>query len=124
MRILAFDVGTSSVKAAVLDVATAAAGGPVARVVYELDHPASEAAEVPADRLWSAVSAASREAVHGIDGVEAIGMACLTPALVLLDAAHRPRRRERTSFPGRLAARDREIISAAFLFWWERQIAN
>src|SRR5262249_46959320 len=37
MHILALDVGTSSVKAAILDVAAAAPVGPVARVSYELD---------------------------------------------------------------------------------------
>jgi sugar (pentulose or hexulose) kinase len=90
MRILALDVGTSSVKSAVLDVETAKPAGPVSRVAYELDHPVPEAAEVPAERLWQAVAAAARDATRGIDGVEAVGMACLTPALVLLDATDEP----------------------------------
>jgi xylulokinase len=90
VRILALDVGTSSVKAAVLDATTAAPVGPVARAAYPLDHPTPDAAEVPAERLWQAVTAAAREAVRGQEGIEAVGMACLTPALVLLDKADRP----------------------------------
>src|SRR2546422_2985059 len=50
MQILALDVGTSSVKAAILDVATATLVGPVARASYTLDYPTADAAEVPADR--------------------------------------------------------------------------
>ena len=61
MQVLALDVGTSSVKAAVLDVATAQPLGPVARASYTLDHPTPDAAEIPAERLWSAVAAAARE---------------------------------------------------------------
>ena len=90
MRILALDVGTSSVKAAVLDVTTGDPIGPVARAAYAIDHPTPDAAEVPAERLWGAVAAAAREAARGAEGVEAVGMACLTPALVLLDQADRP----------------------------------
>jgi sugar (pentulose or hexulose) kinase len=90
MRILALDVGTSSVKAAVLEVEAAKPVGPVSRVTYELDHPVPEAAEVPAERLWQAVAAAARDATRGINGVEAVGMACLTPALVVLDATDEP----------------------------------
>ena len=90
MRALALDVGTSSVKAAVLDVATAMPVGAVARVVYDLDYPTPDAAEIPPERLWSAVTAAGRAASEGIRGVEAVGLACLTPALVLLDRTHQP----------------------------------
>src|SRR5438034_5318615 len=90
MHILALDVGTSSVKAAVLDVATAAPVGSIARVAYCLDHPTPDAAEVPAERLWSAVTAAARQAVRASGHVEGIGLSSLTPALVLLDEADRP----------------------------------
>jgi sugar (pentulose or hexulose) kinase len=62
----------------------------VGRAAYDLDFPTPDAAEVPADRLWSAVAAAAREATHGIEGVEGVGLAVLTPALVLVDAADRP----------------------------------
>src|SRR5436305_770033 len=90
MRILALDVGTSSVKAAVLDVATAEPLGPVARAAYALDHPTPDAAEVPAERLWSAITTAARQAALPVEGIEGVGLSCLSPALVLLDAAHRP----------------------------------
>jgi xylulokinase len=91
MQILALDVGTSSVKAAVLDVVTATPVGPVARANYALDHPTADAAEVPAERLWSAVTAAAREATAVPRlRIEAIGLSCLTPALVLLDGADQP----------------------------------
>src|SRR5438445_6648031 len=90
MKILAIDVGTSSVKAAILDVSTAAPLGPVARASYTLDHPTADAAEVPAERLWSALTTAAREAVTSGQSVEAIGLSCLMPALVLLDGAEQP----------------------------------
>jgi xylulokinase len=90
MRVLALDVGTSSVKAAVLDVASAQPVGPIAHVNYSLDHPTPDAAEVPAERLWSTVTAAARRAARTADGVEGIGMSVMTPALVLLDDADRP----------------------------------
>jgi sugar (pentulose or hexulose) kinase len=90
MRVLALDVGTSSVKAAVLDVASCQPVRPKAHVAYPLDHPTPDAAEVPAQRLWSAVASAARQAVRKADGVEGIGMSVLTPALVLLDEADRP----------------------------------
>jgi xylulokinase len=91
MHILGLDVGTSSVKAAVLDVATATPAATPARVSYELDHPTPEAAEFPADRLWQAVAEAARTATRraGVP-VEGVGLSCLTPALVLLDSADRP----------------------------------
>src|SRR5579885_1238022 len=78
MRILALDVGTSSVKAAVLDAATTQPVGPVAHVAYPLDFPTPDAA------------AAGRQAAAGVEGVEGVGLSVLTPALVLLDAADRP----------------------------------
>src|SRR5262245_45899572 len=91
MRILALDVGTSSVKAATLDSETAEpVDGAVAKVTYHLDHPTPDAAEVPAERLWGAVAAAARQAARGAEGVEAVGLSSLTPALVLLDAADQP----------------------------------
>jgi xylulokinase len=90
MQILAVDVGTSSVKAAVLDVDTAAPTGPVARVAYALDRPTRDAAEVPAERLWGAVAAAAREATRRIAPVEAVGLSTMTPGLVLLGKNDRP----------------------------------
>ena len=90
MRVLAVDVGTSSVKATVLDLAAGTPAGPVARASYELDHPTPEAAEVPAGRLWGAVAAAARQAARGADGVEGVGLSVLTPALILLGESDRP----------------------------------
>jgi xylulokinase len=90
MRVLALDIGTSSVKAAVLDATTATSAGPIAHIPYTLDHPAPEAAEVPAERLWAAVLAAAREATRTVHDVAGVGMSVQTPALVLLDAADRP----------------------------------
>src|SRR5437763_1282780 len=90
MRILALDVGTSSVKAAVLEVESAAPVGPIARVGYDLDHPTPEAAEIPAERLWNAVAAAAREVARVTEGIEGVGLSCLSPALILLDASDKP----------------------------------
>jgi xylulokinase len=90
MRVLAIDVGTSSSKAAVLDVERAVPVGQIARVGYELDHPTPEAAEISVERLWTSIASAARAAARPIEGVEAVGFSCLTPALVLLDGADRP----------------------------------
>jgi xylulokinase len=90
MHILALDVGTSSVKAAVLDTASAAPVGPIAHTAYALDHPTPDAAEVPAERLWNAIAAAAREATRRLTDVQAVGLSVMTPALVLLDATDRP----------------------------------
>lgn len=90
MHILGLDIGTSSVKAAVLDVATALPVGPIARAAYELDTPAPDAAEVPPPRLWSTITAAARDAARAVEGIAGVGLSCLTPALVLLDEADRP----------------------------------
>jgi xylulokinase len=90
MPILALDVGTSSVKAALLHVGETAPLDRIAHQEYRLDHPAPEAAEVPAERLWAAVAAAAREATRGFDRIDGIGISCMTPGLVLLDAGYRP----------------------------------
>src|SRR5438093_500356 len=99
MNILALDVGTSSVRAAVLDTATAVPIGDVAQVAYALDAPTPEAAEVPSERLWQAVAAAARAAMlhSAVSGkadrdVQAVGLSCFTPGLVLLDKSDRPLR--------------------------------
>jgi xylulokinase len=91
MRILALDVGTSSVKAAVLDAGSAEPVGRIARRTYELDRPVPEAAEFPAERVWEAVCVSARAAARDApDGIDGVGLSCLTPALVLLDGADRP----------------------------------
>src|SRR5205085_162148 len=90
MHILAVDVGTSSVKAAVLETSTAAQVGPLAHVAYELDRPEPEAAQIPSKRIWEAVARAAHQAVQTKGKIEGIGLSCLTPGLVLLDDAERP----------------------------------
>jgi xylulokinase len=89
MQILALDVGTSSVKAAVLDVATAEPVGPIQRVEYALDLPTPDTATIDPDRLWNAVVQAAGPAAQG-QSVEGIGFSCLSPALVLLDQRASP----------------------------------
>jgi xylulokinase len=90
MHILALDVGTSAVKAAILDAAAAEAQGPIAHVKYKLDAPEPGAEEVPAERLWQAVAAAARAAARQGPEADGIGMSVMTPGLVLLDSADRP----------------------------------
>ncbi len=94
MHILAIDVGTSSVKAAVLDVETAAPVGEIARKDYQLDHPTSESAEIPPERLWACFVETSRQAVWNARSskrdIEGVGLSSLTPALVLLDKSNKP----------------------------------
>jgi sugar (pentulose or hexulose) kinase len=90
MHVLGLDVGTSSVKAAVVDVATGRPLASITKVAYLLDHPTPDAAEVPAERLWSAVASVARQATQGVDSIDGVGLSCLTPALMLLDAAGRP----------------------------------
>src|SRR5262245_24772892 len=90
MRILALDVGTSVVKAAILDVATAEPVSPLIQVGLDLVRPTPEAMEVAADRLWSAVTAAARQAMCGVEIVDGIGLSCIAPVLLLLDARDSP----------------------------------
>jgi sugar (pentulose or hexulose) kinase len=90
MQILALDVGTSSVKAVVVDSATARPLGPVVHQTYPLHHPTPEAVEVVAEELWETTTAAARLAGRDFPGVEGIGLSVMTPALVLLDKNDRP----------------------------------
>jgi xylulokinase len=97
MNVLAFDVGTSSVKAAVFDAATGQPLGSIAKVGYALDAPVPEASELPAQRLWDALGQASRGAVRQANlgttsdrDVNAIGLTTLTPGLVLLGEDDKP----------------------------------
>lgn len=90
MIVLAIDVGTSSVKAAVLDVATEEPIGAIARVAYPLDQPDAETATIPPERLWHAVRDAIRAVVQGGERIDGMGMAVLTPGLILVDKGDRP----------------------------------
>ncbi|MGE3807840.1 MAG: FGGY-family carbohydrate kinase [Gemmataceae bacterium] len=90
MQVLALDVGTSSVKAAVVEVSTARPAGDIVRVAYPLEHPTPDAAEIHLDKLWQAVTEAGRKAGRGHDPIDGVGLSCLMPALVLLDEQDRP----------------------------------
>ncbi len=90
MNLLALDVGSSSVKCAVLDQARAVPVGRIEHAAYETDHPEPDAAEVPPERIWQAVVSAARAAAAGRSDLAGIGLSCMTPALVLLDDADRP----------------------------------
>ncbi|MDB5312859.1 MAG: hypothetical protein JWO38_7061 [Gemmataceae bacterium] len=94
MNILAIDVGTSSVKAAVLDQETGEPLAPPAKAPDHLDHPSPDSAQIDADQLWEAITRAARAAVaalpKGTGPVDGVGLSCLTPALVLLDANDTP----------------------------------
>ena len=110
MHVLALDVGTSSVKAALLDTASAQATGPIVRVAYELDQPAPEASQVPAERLWQAIAAAGKQATRGQPDAQAVGLSVMTPALVLLDAADRPVLPIRTHLDRRARPAARQVM--------------
>jgi xylulokinase len=90
MHVLALDIGTSSVKAAVLDTETGQAVTQIAHAAYKLDAPTPETAEVSAERLWDTIAAAGRAATRRAPEVEALGLCVMTPALVLLDDRDRP----------------------------------
>ena len=90
MQVLALDVGLSSVKAALLDVGSAAVLGEAALVPFELEHPGAGAAQVIPEKLWSAVAAAARKAMRGVEEVDGVGLSCVAPGLVLLDARDQP----------------------------------
>lgn len=91
MIVLGIDVGTSSVKAALVDLAndcTIVASG---SAQYPIDRPEPGAAEIRADQLSSAIATAVTTATIGrADDVQGIGLSCLTPALCLLDSQDEP----------------------------------
>lgn len=118
MNILALDMGTSSVKAAVLEAATARAVGPIARREYALETPTPDAAEIPAERLWQAVTRAAREAVQQAhvagtpDDVAGIGLSVLTPGLVLVGKDEQPVRPIWTHLDRRSRPQARQVWAA------------
>ncbi len=89
MKVLGLELGTDSVRAAVLDVTNAAPLGPVERVAYPLDHPTPDAAEVPPERFWKALTTAARRAATPVEGIAGVGLTCADSGLVLLDHAGR-----------------------------------
>lgn len=89
MAILALDVGTSSLKAALLDQAT---GLPLAEPVhqrYALRQPEPEAAVIDPGELWAAVAAAATEVAAG-QKVDGLGFSVLSPGMLLLDPSFQP----------------------------------
>jgi sugar (pentulose or hexulose) kinase len=91
MNILALDVAVASVRAAVLDAATATALGPVASESYNLEASSPDAMQAAPAELWQAVTRAARVAVQnarvaGTAGdVAGVGLTSFSPGLVLLD---------------------------------------
>jgi xylulokinase len=61
----------------------------VARVAYSLDQSTPDEATIALDALAHAIETAARQATERLD-VAGIGVSCLTPGLVLLDAKQRP----------------------------------
>ena len=118
MQILALDIGTSSVKAAILDVASADFVSPPVSEHYDLERPSPEAAVLPAERLWGAVNAAAARAVGGAANatIAGIGLSCMTPAMILLDAADNPLTPIWTHFDRRSRPIARRIAGDAKLF--------
>jgi len=91
MHILALDIGTSAVKAAVLRVDSSIAASEPIHAAYSLDRPDTHTATVSTDRLWLAVDQAAQQAVSEAKvAVDGVGLSCMTPALVLLDKSDRP----------------------------------
>lgn len=89
MHILAIDIGTSSVKAAVLNQTSGQLIGPVAKAAYPLLNTEPEMAAIDPGQLWQAISTALSQASEG-QHIEGIGISCLTPCLVLLDQNDKP----------------------------------
>jgi gluconokinase len=91
MRILAIDIGTSSVKSAILQAGNLTPVSTIVSIGYNLDRPDAETATVPAERLWATVGEAVRAVVSEEAGqLEGIGFSCMTPAMLLLDGHGEP----------------------------------
>jgi xylulokinase len=117
MNILALDVGTSSVKAAVLEQSAGLPLGPVVQHSYALEQPEPDAVVIDAEKLRTAVFAAGREAAQGF-WVDGIGLSCLSPSLILLDKKGKPLTPIITHLDRRARAEARQInaeVGAEFL---------
>lgn len=89
MRILGIDIGTSSVKAAVLESSSGQAVGPIIKAPYALISIEPEMMAIEPNELWQAITSAVIEAIHA-QNVDGIGISCLTPCLVLLGKNDNP----------------------------------
>lgn len=117
MNILAFDVGTSSVKAAVLEQGSGSPLGPVVQQSYPLDQPDPDAAIIDPEKLRTAVFAAGRKAAQGFQ-IDGVGLSCLSPGLILLGEGDKPLTPIITHLDRRARTEARQInaeIGAAFL---------
>lgn len=91
MHILALDVGTTAVQAAVLETESGkVVGSGLARAEFPVTTPGPEAAEVPWEGLWQALAQAARVATRHAPEVEGVGMAVFTPGLVLVNHKDQP----------------------------------
>lgn len=89
MQILAIDIGTSSVKAAVLETTTGQPVGTIVKTDYPLLSTEPEMTAIEPDELWKAITSSVKQVTHGRQ-VQGIGISCLTPCLVLLDKNDQP----------------------------------
>ena len=91
MIVLGIDVGTSSVKAAIVDVASDCTILAARTSTYPIEQSEPGAAEIHAEQLWNAIGQTVGNVIDGQgDQIAGIGLSCLTPALCLLDDADRP----------------------------------
>ncbi|GIW79807.1 MAG: hypothetical protein KatS3mg105_1614 [Gemmatales bacterium] len=90
MQVLALDVGAGTVRAAVVDVDTLAIAGDIQCVEFKISVPTAQAAECRAADVWSAVAKAARRVAPAKDAIDGVGMSCLAPCGVWLDAKDQP----------------------------------
>jgi xylulokinase len=93
MYVLALDVGTTFVQAAVLETESGKViGGGLARAEFAVSSSSPETAEIPWEGLWQALAQAARTATRHAPEVEAVGMAGWAPGLVLVNHQDQPGR--------------------------------
>lgn len=117
MPVLAIDVGTSAVKAAVLVPESGEFLGPLVREYFPLESPTPEHAVVDPEQLWQAILRAGRTAASGL-AVDGLGLAVFTPGLVLLDEQQKPLTPIVTHFDRRSRPTARQVqaeVGAEFL---------
>jgi gluconokinase len=92
MRVLALDVGSSSVRALAYDERGRELEGTAARRAYEPVYGRDGSVELDPDLLVTAARAVLDEArsAIGVTGVDAVAISCFWHSLLLLDEGHRP----------------------------------
>jgi gluconokinase len=88
-RVLALDVGTSSVRAIAFDERGRPVRGEEARTAYEVTHGRGGLAELDADHVVEAARAVYERA-RGRERVDAVGVSCFWHSLLPVDARGRP----------------------------------